>query len=84
MAMHVSLATATGLWLRIGTRTMSCLLSMFLTEGFLLRRMIVPCFLNDQCSYVLEISLCCLMRGDEDEDDTARLSDLIALAEAGL
>ena len=24
------------------------------------------------------------MRGDEDEDDTARLSELIALAEAGL
>ena len=27
--------------------------------------------------------LCCLMR-DEDEDDTARLSELIALAEAGM
>ena len=28
--------------------------------------------------------LCCLMRGDEDEDDIARLSELIVVAEAGL
>ena len=34
-AMQVTLATATGLWLRIGTRTTSYLLSMFLTEGFI-------------------------------------------------
>ena len=28
--------------------------------------------------------LCCLMRGGEDEDNIGRLSELIALAEAGL
>ena len=28
--------------------------------------------------------LCCLMRVDEDEDDTGRLSELIDLAEMGL
>ena len=28
--------------------------------------------------------LCCLMRGDEDENDTSRLSELIALAEMDL
>ena len=60
-AIQVSLATATGLWLRIGIRTTSCLLSMFLTEGFLLRRLLVSCFINDQCSYVVEIPLCCLI-----------------------
>ena len=60
-AMQMSLATAIGLWLRIGTQTMSCLLSMFLTEGFLLRRLLVPCFINNQCSYVVEIPLCCLI-----------------------
>ena len=60
-ATQVSLATATRLWSRIGTRTTSCLLSMFLTEGFLLRRLLVSCFINDQCSYAVEILLCCLI-----------------------
>ena len=32
----------------------------------------------------LNHQLWCLMRGDEEDDDTARLSELIALAEAGL
>ena len=38
------------------------LLTQYVSDlGFLLRRLLVPCFINDQCSYVLEISLCCLV-----------------------